>query len=317
MTRVFEFTKSIDAPRLHVEIYASGLGVILASVTTAATSVQIEVSDAITPPQEATLSGVVDAHVNFPLQPSPATSGVFVNSILGGSGVINIINTDSVSVICDQVTPVEANLTISSTFDNSSGVLLDTITDLVADNVVNQLNGLSGLINLDGIDGTIIITSSGNDLTLQVDPNIIQEQISLSGIGRTVVSVTVPFSETTSKTLVDVASVFFDVTTSGFYKMSYSMQASCDQANKLCQFRVVWDKDSPEEQILMNSVTTFNVGADEGFVPFAGFAHSNFNPGIHSGVIDFRFIGPGNSSAIMSFIGMEINRLGDPTGLIS
>jgi hypothetical protein len=60
----FEFNKSADASRLHAEIIASGLESAFEYVHVRSPSLtRVAMTDDVTPQQESTLSGVVDAHI--------------------------------------------------------------------------------------------------------------------------------------------------------------------------------------------------------------------------------------------------------------
>lgn len=142
MTLFFEFEKVVDSPRLHAEIFGSGLGAVLESVSLLPSQIaRVAVDNSITPPQEATLSGVVDAHVAIPLPPLPATSGVFVHSINGVSGIITIEQVDeTVAVTQVQVNGDEACIQITSNLPGASGELLAAL-----DETVNEIQASGGV----------------------------------------------------------------------------------------------------------------------------------------------------------------------------
>lgn len=184
---------------------------------------------------------------------------------------------------------------------NGSGVLL---IGEAAGAGVTSLNVLSGIIDLVGTDGTIIVTPSGNDIALRVDPFFLQEKINLSGVVRLSVASDSPFQSTTSKTLVEALTATFDVESSGFYSLMWSMQISCSQANRACQFVVELDNSG---DLLMDITTSFNVAA--GSLAAGGFVHRTLGSGVHTVDVDFRFAANGLAAAELTNISLQIMRL--------
>ena len=234
-------------------------------------------------------------------------SGV-VNRLNGLSGIVDITTLDGLNLeLLGQVIQLEPS------FNSVSGVLLNTVSDLVASGVVNRLNGLSGLVDLLAADGSMIITPSGNDIFFQVDPLFIENAINLSGISDSQVYKAIGLQSTTSTTLVTALSGIFSIETSGHYRLFYSMQAGCDQSNKLCEFTVEFEDFAGNSLALMDVVTSFNVGGGE--LPFAGIQHGNLDPDFVSIIVKYRFADTGTAEATLRRISLEVNRLGAPSGV--
>lgn len=241
---------------------------------------------------------------------APAGVSAGVNSVNNLSGVITLASVNDAITIVENGQIIE----FSGIFTQASGTLLENVSNLVGSGVVNRLNGLSGIINLVSPDLSIIIATSGNDILLQVDPVVLEGILTLSGIAQSVVTLDIPFQSTTSATFVDAAVLTAPIETSGFYRLFYSMQASCDQANKSCQYRVIFNKGTASESIVMDTTTAFAVGFD-GALPFAGIQHGNLAPPEVTVTVDFRFAGQGVASVQLERIALEINRLGAPSGI--
>jgi hypothetical protein len=267
---------------------------------------KVAVDDGITPSQESTLSGVVDAHINFPLQPTPATSGVFIHTINGTSGVITIdITNDGVTTTKTQLTPAEALIELTPMFDSSSGLLLNTVSDLVASGVVNRLNGLSGLVTIaSGVNTALTIeTNEASGIIIDVDITRLEDLLTLSGITKLETSTEVPFADSTSTSYVEVVSLPWNVPSSGTYRAQWSFQGACSQANKQVQFRIQLD-DSVLVSDLMDISTTFNVAA--GNLQFGGFSQFGLDTGYHMLDFDFRFADTGGGAVEVSKLRLEI-----------
>ncbi len=126
MTLFFDFDKVSDSPKLHAEIFGSGLGDVLEHVSLFGTLTRVAVDNSITPAEEALLSGVVDAHLDVPLPPEPPTSGVFVNTIGEVSGIVHLdVIGDGMTITAIQETPAEARLQFDPLFNSASGTLLE------------------------------------------------------------------------------------------------------------------------------------------------------------------------------------------------
>ncbi len=126
MTLFFDFDKISDTPKLHAEIFASGLDDVLESVSRFGSLTRVAVDNSITPPEEALLSGVVDAHINISLPLEPSTSGVFVNTLDNISGIITLETIgDGLTVTAIQDTPAEGRIQLETLFNSTSGALLE------------------------------------------------------------------------------------------------------------------------------------------------------------------------------------------------
>ena len=132
MVKFFEFDKTVEAGKLHIDIINSGLGSVLQYVHKLTPStVRVATDDGITSPQEATLSGTVDAHGNVPLPQDAPTSGVFVNTMGDASGVIHLdVIGDGMTITTIQETPAEARLQLDVLFTSASGALIDDAAKL-------------------------------------------------------------------------------------------------------------------------------------------------------------------------------------------
>lgn len=239
----------------------------------------------------------------------PASVAAGVDTLNGLSGVVTLTSVN------DAITIIENDQTIefSGIFTQASGSLLENVADLVGSGVVNRLNGLSGLVDLVSTDGSVVVTPSGNDIALQVDPLVLEQSLNISGIADSQVYKATGLQSTTSTTLITALSGTFPVETSGHYRLFYSMQAGCDQANKLCEFVVIFEDALGIQLTLMDVVTTFNIGGGE--LPFAGIQHDNLGPDIASIIVKYRFADTGTAAATLRRIDLEINRLGPPSGV--
>ena len=221
-------------------------------------------------------------------------------SINGLSGTVFLTSPN------DAITISESGQTIqlSGLFDSTSGILLNTVSDLVASGVVNQLNGLSGIVNLvSGLTNTVLITFDDNDIVLDIDPTQTESILTLSGISKLVTAESLDFQSTTSTTFVEALSLDWEVTTSGTYRAQWSFQGSCSQANKVTNFRIQLDDFSG----LMNVETSFNVAA--GNLQFGGFSQFPLGTGLHSVDFDFRFADTGGGAAEVENLRLEVLRI--------
>ena len=308
MTQFFDFNKEVNSARLHAEIFAAGLGSILEYVQRFADeTVRIATSDSITGPQQTSLTGVVTAHANIRAQPSPATSGVYIHTINGVSGVIDIdITNDGITTSRTQLTPAHACIELTPMFDSGSGVLLNTVSDLVGSGVVNQLNGLSGLVVLgSGVSQLIDVTISGNTVFFDIDRTKLEGVLSLSGISKLEASAAEDFASSTSNSFVEVLTLPFTVDVSGIYRAQWSFQGGCSAANKVCEFRIQVD-DSVLISDFMDMTTSFNVGGTGNGLQFGGFVQFGADIGIHDLDFDFRFSDTGNGAVQVTNLRLEV-----------
>ncbi len=278
----------LDSPNGSIDISTSGQVINLNAIFTAASGAVLEQKCR----DQDILSGLIN---DAPIDARPAT------------GVVNP-DADCVYDLGSELARWANLNACSGTFlerptVNGSGVLL--VGEAAgAGSGVDLLNSLAGIIDLVGTDGTIIVTPSGNDIALRVDPLFIQDKLDLSGIVRLAVSADSPFQSTTSKTLVEALTTTFEVESSGLYRLMWSMQISCSQANRPCQFVVELDNSG---DLLMDITTSFNVAA--GSLTATGFIHRILGSGLHTVDVDFRFAANGLAAAELTNISLESMKL--------
>lgn len=228
-------------------------------------------------------------------------SGV-VNQLNGLSGVVQIIALDGLSLnLLSQV------IELDPSFNSVSGVLLNTVSDLVASGVVNQLNGLSGLVTISsGISNIIQVTSSPESgILLDLDITLLEQTLTLSGISKLESSATELFQETTSTSFEEVLTLSFSPDSSGIHRCQWSFQGGSSQANKVCEFRLQLD-DATVIDDFMNMTTSFNVGGTGDGLQFGGFVQFGTEAGSHSIDFDFRFADTGGASVQISNLRVEV-----------
>ncbi len=288
MTLFFDFIKAVDAERLHIDIIDSGLMSVLEHVhTLGPTDVRIAVDNSITPTQEATLSGIVDAHINIPLPQDPETSGVFVHTINDLSGLITLTVNQGDAITKQQINEGEA------TFDITA---------------VRSLNGLTSVVSIgSGVSNLIeFTTSETSGIILDIDPTRLETVLTLSGISKLIAAEELTFASTTSTTFVEFLSLAWNAPTSGVYRVQWSFEGSASSNNKVCEFRIQVD-DSAVLSDLMLMTTSFNV--TNGNLQFGGFAQFDKPDGDHFVDFDMRFADTGGFAAEVANLRLEILRI--------
>lgn len=176
---------------------------------------------------------------------------------------------------------------------------------------VNQLNGLSGVVEIESLSTALTVATSGQDINLDIDITELQSLLTLSGIGQLSEIADAGFQSTSSTTLVTALSMNINTNASGLYRLMWSMEASCDKANKSCQFAVELDNATVDRVMDVN--TSFNIA--DGNLPFGGFIHRNLGSGLHTLDVLFRFNDVGIGSAQLRNASLEALRLGEPSGV--
>jgi hypothetical protein len=283
----------LDSPNNSINIWTSGQVINLEAIFTPASGAVLEQTiEDIT-----TLSGLIGGGSGTTV--NGVSGEIFIKSLNDAIEVLTSGNTIWLSGLFTSTSGAIINQTLND-INILSGLIHD-VSGAIGTGGVTDLNGLSGSINIYSLNDALEVTTSGNDIFLEVKDS----GLSLSGIVDNVAGVSAALQTTTSTTLVEALSLNFDIVESGTYKVSWSMEASCNASNKECQFVVELDNDSVNR--LMDIQTTFNVAA--GNLPLGGFAQVELGSGNHFVDVDFRYADTGVQVAELERIGLEVWRL--------
>ena len=238
------------------------------------------------------------------LQGETVAGAAGVDSINGLSGVVTLVSVNDAIVITENGQVIE----FSGLFTTASGQLLEDIAGTLGSGVVNQLNSLTGIVDIVGVSG-IDVSTSGQNILVGTNVSGLQtiiQNIGFSGLFNQVV--VVETSDQSTNALAFQEALTLEVTVSGTevgtYRIGWVVEGEVDSDGKQARYRVQID----DTETVMNIIPSFS--EEDSPSIFAGFDYAPLGEGTHNIDLDFAITDTGVFNTIRN-ARLELWRVGD------